>query len=88
MAISEQSEGIFFAPRDDTGIIAFVLNRQKFLIPGGEQTSLLKINSFKLIFNGKVNAMKDYDVIVVGSGAGAIIVEQALVCISVRPCQR
>jgi hypothetical protein len=25
-ACSEQSEGIFFAPRDDTGIIAFVLN--------------------------------------------------------------
>jgi len=24
-ACSEQSEGIFFAPRDDTGIIAFVL---------------------------------------------------------------
>jgi hypothetical protein len=38
----------------------------------GEQTSLLKINSFKLIFNGEVNAMKDYDVIVVGSGARAI----------------
>jgi hypothetical protein len=41
------------------------------LIPGGKQTSLLKINSFKLIFNGEVNAMKDYDVIVVGSGAGS-----------------
>ncbi len=25
MACSEQSEGIFFAPRDDTGVIAFVL---------------------------------------------------------------
>jgi dihydrolipoamide dehydrogenase len=39
----------------------------------------LKINSFKLIFNGEVNTMKEYDVIVVGSGAGAIIVEQALI---------
>jgi len=39
----------------------------------------LKINSFKLIFNEEVNAMKDYDVIVVGSGAGAIIIEQALI---------
>jgi hypothetical protein len=32
--------------------------------------------------------MKDDDVIVLGSGAGAIIVEQALVCISIRPCLR
>ena len=32
--------------------------------------------------------MKDYDVIVVGSGAGAIIVEQALVCVSIRPYLR
>ena len=39
----------------------------------------MKINSFKLIFNGEVNAKKDYDVMVVGSGAGAIIVEQALI---------
>ncbi len=39
----------------------------------------MKINSFKLIFNGEVNAMKDYDVVVIGSGAGAIIVEQALI---------
>ncbi len=31
----------------------------------------MKINSFKLIFNGEVNAVKDYDVIVVGSGAGS-----------------
>jgi hypothetical protein len=28
---SEQSEGIFFAPRDDTGIIVFVLNT-RFLL--------------------------------------------------------
>jgi len=28
-ACSEQSEGIFFAPRDDTGIIAFVLVEKK-----------------------------------------------------------
>jgi dihydrolipoamide dehydrogenase len=39
----------------------------------------LKINSFRLKFNGEVNAMKDYDVVVIGSGAGAIIVEQALI---------
>ncbi len=28
-ACSEQSEGIFFAPREDTGIIAFVLVEKK-----------------------------------------------------------
>ncbi len=39
----------------------------------------MKINSFKLIFNGEVNAMKNYDVIVVGSRAGAIIAEKALI---------
>jgi dihydrolipoamide dehydrogenase len=49
------------------------------LIPSGNYKSFLKINSFKLIFSGEVKAMKEYDVIVIGSGAGAIIVEQALI---------
>jgi mycothione reductase len=49
------------------------------LFPGGRQSNFLKINSFTLIFKGEVNSVKDYEVIVIGSGAGAIIVEQALI---------
>jgi len=36
----------------------------------------LKINSFKLIFKREVKAIKEYDVVVIGSGAGAVIVEK------------
>jgi len=41
-----------------------------------QANNLLKINSFKLIFKGEVKAMKDYDVIVISSRTGAIIVEK------------